>query len=152
MLLVEDAALFSVAACFRPLLDKPLDSSAESVQPLHYRRHRMTAQCPGQPCSLHPCAAGHSLGGFTAVSCAVLCDRIHSAVAFEAPGLTTFYHRAAACRGGPGFWRERVTTYLAIPNPINMCQSHLGRIVRCARPARCRSQWHAAFFYAGPSE
>ena len=76
--------------------------------------------------------AGHSLGGFTAVSCVVLCERLHSAVAFEAPGLTTFYLRASACRGGPAFWRERVTTYLAIPNPINMCQSHLGRIVRCA--------------------
>lgn len=75
---------------------------------------------------------GHSLGGFTAVSCVVLCERLHSAVAFEAPGLTTFYLRASACRGGPAFWRERVTTYLAIPNPINMCQSHLGRIVRCA--------------------
>jgi len=91
-------------------------------------RALVSARAPGR--------AGHSLGGFTAVSCAVLCDRLHSAVAFEAPGLTTFYHRAAACRGGAGYWRERVTTYLAIPNPINMCQSHLGRIVRCAPAPR----------------
>ena len=90
----------------------------------------------GPPSAPAPGRAGHSLGGFTAVSCAVLCDRLHSAVAFEAPGLTTFYHRAAACRGGAGYWRERVTTYLAIPNPINMCQSHLGRIVRRAPPPR----------------
>ncbi len=26
--------------------------------------------------------------------------------------------------------QERVTNYLALPNPINMCQMHLGRLLR----------------------
>ena len=76
-----------------------------------------------------PCA-GHSLGGFAATTCAILCDRIAACVAFESPGLTTFYHRLAAQQGDEEYWRGRVTVYLAIPNPINMCQRHMGRIVR----------------------
>lgn len=74
--------------------------------------------------------AGHSLGGFAAATCLILCDRILTCTAFESPGLTTFYHRLAAQQGGEEYWRERITNYLAIPNPINMCQKHLGRIIR----------------------
>jgi hypothetical protein len=77
--------------------------------------------------------AGHSLGGFAAATCLILCsDHILCCTAFESPGLTTFYHRLAAQRGDEDFWRARITNYLAIPNPINMCQRHLGRIIRCA--------------------
>ena len=74
--------------------------------------------------------AGHSLGGFAAATCLILCDRILTCTAFESPGLTTFYHRLAAQQGDEAYWRERITNYLAIPNPINMCQKHLGRIIR----------------------
>ena len=77
------------------------------------------------------CGAGHSLGGFAAATCLILCDRILTCTAFESPGLTTFYHRLAAQQGGEEFWRDRIISYLAIPNPINMCQKHLGRIIRC---------------------
>ena len=73
---------------------------------------------------------GHSLGGFAAATCLILCDRIMTCTAFETPGLTTFYHRLAAQQGDEAYWRARITNYLAIPNPINMCQKHLGRIVR----------------------
>lgn len=75
---------------------------------------------------------GHSLGGFAAATCLILCDHILTCTAFESPGLTTFYHRLAAQKGDEEFWCARITNYLAIPNPINMCQRHLGRIVRCA--------------------
>ncbi len=77
------------------------------------------------------CGAGHSLGGFAAATCLILCDRILTCTAFESPGLTTFYHRLAAQQGDEDYWRDRITNYLAIPNPINMCQKHLGRIIRC---------------------
>ena len=76
------------------------------------------------------CCAGHSLGGFTAISSAILCRQIAACVAFESPGLTTFYHKLAEERGDAAFWQGRVVNYLAIPNPINMCQRHLGRIYR----------------------
>ena len=80
---------------------------------------------------LMTCGAGHSLGGFAAATCLILCDRILTCTAFESPGLTTFYHRLAAQQGDEEYWRDRITNYLAIPNPINMCQKHLGRIIRC---------------------
>ena len=79
--------------------------------------------------------AGHSLGGFAAATCLILCDRILTCTAFESPGLTTFYHRLAAQQGGEEHWRERITNYLAIPNPINMCQKHLGRVIRYPLPS-----------------
>ena len=78
---------------------------------------------------LHACA-GHSLGGFTAISTAILCTEILECVAFESPGLTTFYHRLAEERGDSAFWQGRIINYLAVPNLINMCQIHLGRIYR----------------------
>lgn len=82
-------------------------------------------------------SAGHSLGGFAATTCLILCDRIAACTAFESPGLTTFYHRLAAQQGDEEFWKGRITNYLAIPNPINMCQRHLGLIIRCARACAC---------------
>lgn len=89
---------------------------------------------------LHPAVqwgfftAGHSLGGFTAISSAILCDAILECVAFESPGLTTFYHKLAGEKGDDAYWQARVVNYLAIPNPINMCQRHLGRIHRVHFP------------------
>ena len=79
-----------------------------------------------------PLCAGHSLGGFAAATCLILCDHILTCTAFESPGLTTFYHRLAAQKGDEDYWRARIANFLAIPNPINMCQRHLGRVVRCA--------------------
>ncbi|KAK9843785.1 hypothetical protein WJX81_006264 [Elliptochloris bilobata] len=130
----------TVAADLELLKDRDAELYYSARALRHVRRHVRRLQAAAPAVQWAYFTTGHSLGGFTAVSCAVLCDRMHSAVAFEAPGLTTFYHRAAACRGGPAFWRERVTTYLAIPNPINMCQSHLGRIVRVHFPRlECRT-------------
>jgi hypothetical protein len=63
-------------------------------------------------------------------TCAIMCDRVLASVGFDAPGLTTFYHKLAAARGGDDYWRARVSSYLAIPNPINMCNRHLGRVFR----------------------
>ncbi len=34
-------------------------------------------------------------GGFTAIACSVLSSRLLASVAFESPGLTTFYHNLA---------------------------------------------------------
>ena len=73
---------------------------------------------------------GHSLGGFTAASCAILNSNICHCTTFEAPGLTTFYHKLATELGNSHFWNERITNYVTIPNPINMCQKHLGEVYR----------------------
>lgn len=62
--------------------------------------------------------------------CTILCDRILASINFESPGLTTYYHRLAVEVGDEDYWQRRVTNYLAIPNPINMCQRHLGKIYR----------------------
>lgn len=76
------------------------------------------------------CFEGHSLGGFTAASCAILNHNICHCTTFEAPGLTTFYHNLAAQRGHHEYWESKITNYVTIPNPINMCQKHLGQILR----------------------
>ncbi|KAK9807907.1 hypothetical protein WJX73_000144 [Symbiochloris irregularis] len=100
----------------------------------HVSRHMRRLQL------LHPTTqwafftTGHSLGGFTAISTTILCHAILRCVAFESPGLTTFYHRLARERGDAAFWQDRVINYLAIPNPINMCQHHLGLIFRVHFP------------------
>lgn len=73
---------------------------------------------------------GHSLGGFTAASCAILNTHICHCTTFEAPGLTTFYHKLASELGNSHFWNDRITNYVTIPNPINMCQKHLGEVYR----------------------
>lgn len=73
---------------------------------------------------------GHSLGGFTAASCAILNRSICHCTTFEAPGLTTFYHTLAAQQGGSDYWDSKITNYVTIPNPINMCQKHLGELYR----------------------
>ena len=31
--------------------------------------------------------------------------------------------------GDDAYWSARITSYLANPNPINMCQRHLGRVM-----------------------
>ncbi len=31
--------------------------------------------------------------------------------------------------GDDAYWSSRITSYLANPNPINMCQRHLGRVM-----------------------
>ncbi len=49
---------------------------------------------------------GHSLGGFTATACTVLLREIHHCVAFECPGLTSYYHSAAAAAcGNEDVWK-----------------------------------------------
>lgn len=83
--------------------------------------------------------AGHSLGGFTAASCAILNTKIRHATTFEAPGLTTFYHKLAAELGDASFWDARITNYVTIPNPINMCQKHLGEVCRVYTRTECRT-------------
>lgn len=82
---------------------------------------------------------GHSLGGFTAASCAILNISIRHCTTFEAPGLTTFYHKLAAQSGDPQFWENRITNYVTIPNPINMCQKHLGMVHRVYTRTECRT-------------
>ncbi|KAL3138609.1 hypothetical protein ABBQ32_006374 [Trebouxia sp. C0010 RCD-2024] len=82
---------------------------------------------------------GHSLGGFTAASCAILNTKIRHSTTFEAPGLTTFYHKLAAESGTESFWDARVTNYVTIPNPINMCQKHLGEVYRVYTRTECRT-------------
>ena len=89
--------------------------------------------------------AGHSLGGFTAVSCAILNRSICHCTAFEAPGLTTFYHTLAAQRGGPEYWEDKITNYFTIPNPINMCQKHLGRMHRVYTRTELRTDFLHVF-------
>lgn len=84
--------------------------------------------------------AGFSLGSFIATSCMVaLHDRILAATNFESPGLTTYYHRLAHRIGDEAYWRSRCVNYLTIPNPINMCQPHLGRIIRVTLKVECRT-------------
>ena len=83
--------------------------------------------------------AGHSLGGFTAASCAILNTKIQHSTTFEAPGLTTFYHKLAAKLGDESFWDARITNYVTIPNPINMCQKHLGEVYRVYTRTECRT-------------
>ena len=83
--------------------------------------------------------AGHSLGGFTAASCAILNTHIRHSTTFEAPGLTTFYHKLAAESGLDSFWEDRITNYVTIPNPINMCQKHLGEVYRVYTRTECRT-------------
>lgn len=83
--------------------------------------------------------AGHSLGGFTAASCAILNTHIHHCTTFEAPGLTTFYHKLAEQSGDAGFWDAKITNYVTIPNPINMCQKHLGEVYRVHTRTECKT-------------
>ena len=83
--------------------------------------------------------AGHSLGGFTAASCAILNTKIGHSTTFEAPGLTTFYHKLAAESGNESFWDGRITNYVTIPNPINMCQKHLGKVYRVYTRTECQT-------------
>ena len=85
------------------------------------------------------CCAGHSLGGFTAASCAILNTRIHHCTTFEAPGLTTFYHKLAEQSGDAEFWDTKITNYVTIPNPINMCQKHLGEVYRVYTRTECKT-------------
>lgn len=89
-----------------------------------------------QVCS---CLAGHSLGGFTAASCAILNTKISHCTTFEAPGLTTFYHKLAAQSGDASFWDGKITNYVTIPNPINMCQKHLGEVYRVYTRTECKT-------------
>ena len=79
------------------------------------------------------------MGGFTAASCAILNINIRHCTTFEAPGLTTFYHKVAAQSGDTAFWDQRITNYVTIPNPINMCQKHLGEIHRVYTRTECRT-------------
>lgn len=90
-------------------------------------------------------AAGHSLGGFTAASCAILNRSICQCTAFEAPGLTTFYHTLAAQRGGSEYWEDKITNYFTIPNPINMCQKHLGKMHRVYTRTELRTDFLHVF-------
>ena len=87
----------------------------------------------------HTCCAGHSLGGFTAASCAILNTHIHHCTTFEAPGLTTFYHKLAEQSGDAEFWDTKITNYVTIPNPINMCQKHLGEVYRVYTRTECKT-------------
>ncbi|KAK9807020.1 hypothetical protein WJX72_010810 [[Myrmecia] bisecta] len=78
-------------------------------------------------------ATGHSLGGFTASCCAIFFPELLHVVAFESPGLTSFYHKlaAATARGEQHrYWQERCVNFLTWPNPINCCQKHLGSMYR----------------------
>lgn len=82
---------------------------------------------------------GHSLGGFTAASCAILNHSIRHCSTFEAPGLTTFYHKLAAQAGDSDHWSTKITNYVTIPNPINMCQKHLGEVYRVYTRTECKT-------------
>lgn len=82
---------------------------------------------------------GHSLGGFTAASCAILNTHIRHCTTFEAPGLTTFYHKLAEQSGDAELWDAKITNYVTIPNPINMCQKHLGEVYRVYTRTECKT-------------
>lgn len=75
-------------------------------------------------------AAGHSLGGFLATTITIRMPEIYHCVAFEAPGCPKLYLAMAELRGGSEFWREKITCYLTLPNPINMHHKHIGRVLR----------------------
>ncbi|BDA43970.1 hypothetical protein COCOBI_05-1540 [Coccomyxa sp. Obi] len=118
--------------------DAELYYSQRALKHVHKHIRRLTLQQPDVQWGFF--TTGHSLGGFAACCCLILCDHILTCTAFESPGLTTFYHRLAAQKGDEDFWRARIVNYLAIPNPINMCQRHLGRIVRVHFPRlECRT-------------
>ncbi|KAK9818684.1 hypothetical protein WJX74_005716 [Apatococcus lobatus] len=106
-------------------LDLYITQRALSKVKSHMRR--LTSQQPNIHWGFF--ATGHSLGGFTAIACSVLSSRLLASVAFESPGLTTFYHNLADQVGDDAYWSSRITSYLANPNPINMCQRHLGRVM-----------------------
>ncbi|GMH37111.1 hypothetical protein BSKO_04984 [Bryopsis sp. KO-2023] len=84
--------------------------------------------------------AGHSLGGMVSAAVAVMLQHwadhhnatIHCTT-FESPGLTQHYWRLASEQNPDSddfdVWRERITNYVSMPNWINMCHPHLGRVV-----------------------
>eukprot|EP00891_Asterochloris_glomerata_P008904 jgi/Astpho2/8904/Aster-x0372 len=109
-------------------LDAELFVTQRATKKVAKHMHRLKEQSPDVQWGFF--VTGHSLGGFTAASCCILDERILHAVTFESPGLTTFYHKLAGQIGNEQYWQERVTNYLALPNPINMCQMHLGRLLR----------------------
>mmetsp|Transcript_9704 Transcript_9704/g.27737 ORF Transcript_9704/g.27737 Transcript_9704/m.27737 type:complete len:550 (-) Transcript_9704:174-1823(-) len=75
--------------------------------------------------------AGHSLGGFLATTIAIrMPELVQRCVAFESPGCPKLYRELAAVEAEEEEWRERITTYLTLPNPINTSHPHVGRIVR----------------------
>lgn len=84
--------------------------------------------------------AGHSLGGTVSAAVAVMLQpwaEHHNATihctTFESPGLTPRYWRQASEQDPDStsldVWRERITNYVSMPNMINMCHPHLGRVV-----------------------
>eukprot|EP00873_Tetraselmis_striata_P033529 jgi/Tetstr1/453793/TSEL_040745.t1 len=75
-------------------------------------------------------ACGHSLGGFLATTITICLPEIHQCVVFEAPGCPKLYLSQAETRGSHEYWREKITCYVTLPNPINMHHKHIGRVVR----------------------
>ncbi|KAK9808765.1 hypothetical protein WJX72_003209 [[Myrmecia] bisecta] len=120
----------NIRADFQVLKDRNADLFITQRGIKHVRRHvqRLSAEYPDVQWGFF--ATGHSLGGFTATTCTILCDRILHCTTYESPGLTTFYQKLAANLGDEAYWRGRVTNYLGIPNPITMVNRHLGRLFR----------------------
>lgn len=80
--------------------------------------------------------AGHSLGGFLAAAITVcLKDWAQNTgskvvcTTFESPGLTKYYWDIAEQQMSAEEWKDVITSYVALPNPMNMAHRHLGKII-----------------------
>lgn len=119
--------------------DKPIETAQRNCSHILTRLHHFMKEYPeisenNVRVNLH--LAGYGFNGLLAAAMTVcLKDWADSTgsrlvcTTFESPGLTPFYQDVAVLQTRRDEWKEVITNYVSIPNPINMAYRHLGRIV-----------------------